>query len=360
MWKQRLIFGLCLGGSALLWVMRGTYGAFSLLTACVFLPLLSLLLTALAAGRLQLQIETDGTVGADEQVKLRIRTINRAVIPAARIELSVRICNALSLSETVSRLILSPPGHTAASAELVVRPAYAGTLTVQAIEATFCDCFCLFHFRRAVDLQRTVTVWPKVELLPLDFEEFFGRAYDSERYSETRSGSDVSEVFDMHVYKPGDEVRKINWKLSSKHDELIVRDFSYPLNSMMTIMLELTQTEERRLDRSIELFLSFSRSLISSGVVHNIAWYDGGGDVFHLTEIASLEAFDAAAAALIASGGYTEPSIALMYYLENVYDRNGTLFYIAAEPDPRLTEEASVEQNIVTLDPDRRLEEITP
>ena len=130
--------------------------------------------------------------------------------------------------------------------------------------------------------------------------------------------------------------------------------------AVMTIMLELTQTEERRLDRSIELFLSFSRSLISSGVVHNIAWYDGGGDVFHLTEIASLEAFDAAAAALIASGGYTEPSIALMYYLENVYDRNGTLFYIAAEPDPRLTEEASVEQNIVTLDPDRRLEEITP
>lgn len=42
--------------------------------------------------------------------------------------------------------------------------------------------------------------------------------------SHRQQKSAVGEVFDLRQYRPGDDIRTIHWKLSSKSDELIVRE----------------------------------------------------------------------------------------------------------------------------------------
>lgn len=45
---------------------------------------------------------------------------------------------------------------------------------------------------------------------------------------QNRKGSDPSEMFDIRDYTPGDDIRSIHWKLSSKTDNLILRQASDP------------------------------------------------------------------------------------------------------------------------------------
>lgn len=49
-----------------------------------------------------------------------------------------------------------------------------------------------------------------------------------EGFVQNRKGSDPSEMFDIREYAPGDDIRAIHWKLSSKTDELILREASDP------------------------------------------------------------------------------------------------------------------------------------
>ena len=51
-----------------------------------------------------------------------------------------------------------------------------------------------------------------------------------------RQGNDPSEMFDIREYVPGDDIRSIHWKLSSKTDELIIRQASEPSHYDVAIL----------------------------------------------------------------------------------------------------------------------------
>lgn len=51
-----------------------------------------------------------------------------------------------------------------------------------------------------------------------------------------RKGNDPSEMFDIREYVPGDDIRSIHWKLSSKTEELILRQASEPSHYDVAIL----------------------------------------------------------------------------------------------------------------------------
>ena len=51
-----------------------------------------------------------------------------------------------------------------------------------------------------------------------------------------RKGNEPSEMFDIREYVPGDDIRSIHWKLSSKTEELILRQTSEPSHYDAAIM----------------------------------------------------------------------------------------------------------------------------
>lgn len=63
-----------------------------------------------------------------------------------------------------------------------------------------------------------------------------------EGFLQNRKGSDPSEMFDIREYVPGDDVRSIHWKLSSKTDELILREASEPSHYDVAILPDFGRT----------------------------------------------------------------------------------------------------------------------
>lgn len=60
----------------------------------------------------------------------------------------------------------------------------------------------------------------------------------SEGMMQNRKGNDPSEMFDIRDYVPGDDVRSIHWKLSSKTDTLILRQASEPSHYNVVILAD--------------------------------------------------------------------------------------------------------------------------
>lgn len=65
---------------------------------------------------------------------------------------------------------------------------------------------------------------------------------ESDTTSQTRmisNGSDLTEAADIRAYAPGDHMKSIHWKLSSKAEELIVRDYSQNIGDSVCILCDL-------------------------------------------------------------------------------------------------------------------------
>ena len=98
---------------------------------------------------------------------------------------------------------------------------------------------------------------------------------DSENYAPDRTGYDLAEVYALREYAPGDSLRQMHWKLSSKLDKLVVREPSLPVRRSVLVFWERTQTASpEQSDAQADVVITACRSLLESGVQFTVCWND--------------------------------------------------------------------------------------
>lgn len=88
-----------------------------------------------------------------------------------------------------------------------------------------------------------------------------------------KPGGGFSENHDLRLYRPGDDLRNIHWKLSSKTGKLIYREPVVPLRKQLTVTLELSGNLDSKLGR----LLWTSEHLLNQGVTHEVRCLTGRG-----------------------------------------------------------------------------------
>ena len=98
---------------------------------------------------------------------------------------------------------------------------------------------------------------------------------DSESYAPDRAGYDLSEVYQLREYRPGDSLRQMHWKLSGKLDRLVIREASLPVRRSVLLFWERAQKAvPEGTDAQADVVVTFCRSLLEAGVQFTIAWND--------------------------------------------------------------------------------------
>lgn len=101
---------------------------------------------------------------------------------------------------------------------------FCGVYRVSCVEIWVYDCFGLFA-KKPKDL-------PTADILVLP--ERIGERFSMEKetlsskedtYSDPNAGHDVSEIKELREYREGDVLSKVHWKLSTKSEELIVKEY---------------------------------------------------------------------------------------------------------------------------------------
>ena len=146
------------------------------------------------------------------------------------------------------------------------------------------DCFGLLGVKAKTDAHTASVVQPDTFPQSLILTPSSARVEEAEDYSTERPGSDLSEIFQIRDYVPGDSPRQVHWKLSQKYGKLIVKDASLPITRSAALFWERTEEHPTaaRTDAEAEIVVSLCRNLLAQSVQFTLCWNENGQLVRHL------------------------------------------------------------------------------
>lgn len=213
-------------------------------------------LLALAAGLALVQ---------QPSINLTIKTARERVIEGEDMDVEIRLA-AQTAVERLDVLFVAPPGIStsvdvcvkevrlpAGGDDIVhvpVRCEYWGGYTIGEVYLRVHDPAGFFRFEAHVTAAHPLRVYPRAEALrsvlrPTETQNFAGN-------ERSRAKGEGIEFTDVRAFEPGDQVRRINWRLSAKRAELFVNEFHPERNADVVLLLD-TFTEVRVGDEGTHL-----------------------------------------------------------------------------------------------------------
>lgn len=201
------------------------------------LPLGAILYIVAAVACLRTAVRvSETTVEKKAVVSLFANVTNRGPLPLALAEVELMIPGGrISHSDTARVMMTLLPfsgGQIARGVEFPRRGEYDVGIS----------CIYVYDLTRSVKVRVRIGKIQKVFVLPrrlsLPSKEVEGQAY-SAQVSTPLHNADAAEAFDTRPYAAGDNLKRVHWKLSSKSEELIVRDDASLHGASVCLMCDL-------------------------------------------------------------------------------------------------------------------------
>ena len=177
------------------------------------------------------QVLSSPRVERGDSASLHLGLMSKNPLPMSPVGLS------LNLMDGRSQVSLYPGFFGEKQADFSLRFYHVGLWGCGAESITLSDIFGLFKINKEIK-----TSLPQMLVLPRGFEVQALRfaTMDDGRALPNRSGEDVTSPEDTRAYRLGDPFKRIHWKLSSRHRELVVRRFEVPAPPDTLILMDCT------------------------------------------------------------------------------------------------------------------------
>lgn len=303
-----------------------------MIIAPIFIFLINLIVVFKSC--IQFEIEDSVITLNNTNIGLNIILENTSSYPAlcGKVKLSIRN---MFMDETITEHIVFPiPTKNTIALKTELISGHCGKIIIDIQQITFYDILGLTYKKKKINKIVTVAVLPDtipIEDIP-DISTITNG--DSDTYSSTKKGDDHSEVFDYHEYTLGNSMKDINWKLSSRLDNLYVKDYSLPIKSSIMILLELSTNDLTLVDFLLTGLISLSNHLYSLELSHTLTWYspDVGlisSDIDSTQNKVEESCYDALH--MLYETKLYNSNLALKSYLHTNTPRCANTFYITAD-----------------------------
>lgn len=174
---------------------------------------------------------------------------------------------------------------------------------------------------------------------------------DSDDFSKDKPGDDCSEIFDIREYTEGDKINRIHWKLTSKCDKLMLKEYSLPISNNLMILLEFSvdtasNQSFNKIDAVIETVLALSEFLLKNSITFRLCWYNNMTGCLQKDTIASNDDLSAFINSLFCSGTYNDSFSAFIHHdIENAGKMYSHVIYISSVINKELFHNISVMKN---------------
>ena len=222
---------------------------------------------------------------------------NNSKLPVLRCDLKFIYKNELSSKKESKIINCSIPPNQKLRLSIPIKSMYCGQIFMNLASIRVYDYLKLFSKRIKTNKIIGIVIMPKMQNIDMrisnSVRNFMG---ESEEYSKTQKGDDLSEIFDIREYKPGDKIQNIHWKMSAKTDEIMVKDLSMPVGCGVGIFINLNDSEvsndyNSNLNIVLESVISISFSLLMQKCKHIVVWSDGSSKMLSGTVISKEEHF---------------------------------------------------------------------
>ncbi len=304
---MKIIFAILIIICAIFYIMYIWNFALVLLAVMIAIPVIMFLSAYIAKRKMQVYFTAgEKAASKNENFPIQLTVVNDSIFHIGKAEATIEYYNVFNDQINSFELHLPVQAKNSQSTTFQLSSKYCGIIKVRCAKLCIYDPLRIFRFRIGKDLETEVAVLPEGHELGgiVSFTDRINE--ESSIFSEHRPGDDPSEVFDLRDYHPGDKLNRIHWKLSSKKDQFIVKDYSLPVDVPSTLFINMKCYEDSQytlpvFDTMVETLVSISQFLLENERVHSIAYYSGRTSSFKEAVITDTEALAAAVKDLILS-----------------------------------------------------------
>lgn len=337
-----------------LYIFTNQYFIFILLLFFSIFPIFSFILLILSYRRIAVDFEIPHEITKSEAALINFTLNNSSFFPVSGAVLYLTCRNNLTGKENDIKMFCAIGNKNATRISFAVSDMNAGRISIILNKIKACDFLGLFSLSKNINNEKSGLIYPEIYEVKIDMQHHTEINGDGEHYSQIKKGQDVNDIFALREYIPGDEIRKIHWKLSAKQSKFIVRDFGLSLNYPILLLLEIfnnkNENSDKALDACVKTLVSISQSLIEKGICHNIAWYDSASERLVVKEIESLDALEVYLPELLSVQSYDEYTAALRFYEAGNYcNTQLVLYYITTKLNPEEIVKRALYQTVKTI-----------
>jgi len=255
---RRLLYLAALAGCSVFYIAYGEWLSWFLLVIALALPWFSLALSLIPIISFRLSPAGPDALEMGQEAELWLLGSCRFPMPPFLGRLRLRRCF------TGETRYYREPGQG-----LFV---HCGAYTVTVERGRVCDYLGLFSFPVRKSAPRTMLIRPialPVRELP-DLERFIARSW------KPKYGGGYAENHELRLYRPGDSLNQIHWKLSAKSGKLILRQPMEPHRGTLLLTLHLRGTPEE-LDRKLGRLLWIGNHLLERNLTFHLRVLAGTG-----------------------------------------------------------------------------------
>lgn len=257
---RRIIYLACLAGSLVFYIFYQQWMSWILLLTVLALPWVSLLLSLPAMWQFRCEVECPRFVRLGDEAWVSLWGLSGLPQP-------------LFLGRiAVENLITGEKFHQNPRKPLPT--AHCGSFRIRAEKVRVCDYLGLFAFPARKVPERTTIVRP----LPLHMENPPDLSRYIARSWRPKFGGGFAENHELRLYRPGDSLNQVHWKLSAKTGDLILREPMEPNRGLVLITMDLSGDPDE-IDRKFGRLLTVSRHLLENGLRHEIRVLTADGAV---------------------------------------------------------------------------------
>ncbi len=203
------------------------------------LPFVLLIYVLLAKGALSVSMLSDSVTtekNTPYTYSFRIDNHSPLALPFIEAQVSIPQSNAVRCTERTVRLSMAP--LTSYHLKNTVSFRFRGTYDIGVKCFYIYDFFRIFRMR--VDVENLTTVYVLPRRLTLEETAAHSVSDDTARTVRSPLVVDKLEVSDIRDYRSGDSLKSIHWKLSSKSETFIVKDYNTGTSNQTVVFCDLT------------------------------------------------------------------------------------------------------------------------
>lgn len=294
--KHRIWYGILCLFAWITYFMANDKAALIFFAVVLITPAVSFLAQKFASSASNVKIQLKTSCYVDQKIQIKIKLQKASRLLSGPLYINFHFHNTLYDDHSDKLVVLQLSENQEMEFEYPVTMKDCGNIKISVTSAKYLDLLGLFSFHADVDLENEILVYPA----QLQLNTFLQRKpitqNDGELYDDAKQGQDVNEVSGLREYIEGDSPKSIHWKLSSKIDKLVVREFGYPSNYDTLILYQLSKEAgnieiPNKLNNVIlSLCTSLSYSILEKNLEHEVGHIIGGN--FKSTPVSSLSTYE--------------------------------------------------------------------
>ncbi|MBE5935746.1 MAG: DUF58 domain-containing protein [Lachnospiraceae bacterium] len=216
-----------------------------------------------------------------EAIPIETRVNNKGILPVVMVQFEF-ICKNV-LHNTSRNISLHLPILRWGKQHCIfsIKSEYCGDLIIELKDVKVIDYFGFKSKNIEKKFKKKIYIMPNnnnVELIKVD--NLNSSDIEGKEFSKYKSGDDPAEVFDIREYRAGDKIHSIHWKLTARKNEIMVKEFSLPINSNYSVIMDLSvdnKEKHKEVDAVIEATMDIILQLQEQGINHQIVAYERNG-----------------------------------------------------------------------------------